>query len=231
MLEAMTTALDSLHPAERSSRPLQQRTDHSAPLAEAGESERRDAAPERTGQEREKTATNGSPKDKFELSREAQEIRQLQRRDREVRAHEAAHAAAGGAYAGSPSYSYEKGPDGRRYATGGEVGIDISPVRGNPEATLQKAQQVRAAALAPAQPSAQDMKVAQKAQAQAMKARQEISEQESDPSALDAAQAASAAATKDPFHGIGGEQTPFGAVSAGAVAEGMTGMTTLDVRA
>lgn len=120
------------------------------------------------------THPDGRPRDRLELSREAQEIRELQARDEEVRAHEAAHAAAGGAYAGAPSYTYERGPDGRSYATGGEVGIDISPIPGDPQATLQKAQQVRTAALAPAQPSAQDMRVAQKAAAMAAKARQQL---------------------------------------------------------
>ena len=123
------------------------------------------------------TKPDGSPRDEVELSREAQEVRKLQLRDREVRAHEAAHAAAGGAYAGSPTYTFERGADGRSYAVGGSVSIDTSPVKGDPQATLQKAEQVRAAALAPAQPSAQDMKVAQKAQTMAAKARLEMVQQ------------------------------------------------------
>lgn len=116
--------------------------------------------------------------DKLELSREGQEIRELQMRDREVRAHEAAHAAAGRSYAGSPNYTYERGPDGRTYAVGGSVRVDMSPIPGDPQATLQKAQQVRSAALAPAQPSAQDMKVAQQAQAMAAVARNDISQEQ-----------------------------------------------------
>ncbi len=124
----------------------------------------------------ETTETDGSPRDTVELSREAQEIRQLQRRDSEVRAHEAAHAAVGGPYAGSPSFSYTKGADGKTYATGGEVSIDVSAVPDDPEATLQKANQIKAAALAPAEPSSQDMKVAQKAQMLATQARQELAD-------------------------------------------------------
>ena len=126
----------------------------------------------------EETHPDGRKKDSVDISREAQEISELQARDQEVRAHEAAHAAAGGSYAGAPSFSYERGPDGQTYAVGGEVSIDVSPVSGNPQATLQKAQQVRAAALAPAQPSAQDMKVAQRAQAMAGKARTELASQQ-----------------------------------------------------
>ncbi len=125
------------------------------------------------------TKPDGSPRDSFELSREAEEIRQLQARDKEVRAHEAAHAAAGGSYAGSPSYSFSRGPDGRSYATGGEVSIDISPIPGDPEATLQKASQVRSAALAPVQPSAQDMRVASRALAMTSEARQTIASEAS----------------------------------------------------
>lgn len=125
------------------------------------------------------TNPDGSQRDSLELSREAQEIRELQRRDQEVRAHEAAHAAVGGQFAGSPSYALTKGADGRSYATDGEVSISVSAVPGDPEATVQKATQVRAAALAPANPSSQDMKVAQKAQMMAAKARQELSRESS----------------------------------------------------
>ncbi|MEA3544239.1 MAG: putative metalloprotease CJM1_0395 family protein [Thermodesulfobacteriota bacterium] len=124
-----------------------------------------------------KTNPDGSQRDSVELSREAQEIRELQVRDREVRAHEAAHAAAGGVYAGAPTYAFKRGPDGQSYAVSGAVSIDISPIKGDPQATLQKAQQVRTAALAPAEPSAQDMRVAQKAQSMAAAARMEISQE------------------------------------------------------
>jgi len=61
------------------------------------------------------TQPDGSPRDEVELSQEAQEIRELQLRDREVRAHEAAHAAAGGAYAGSPTYTFERGAGLQRW--------------------------------------------------------------------------------------------------------------------
>ncbi|SHI74650.1 SprA-related family protein [Malonomonas rubra DSM 5091] len=134
----------------------------------------------RTMPGQEEVGSDGRKKDSFELSREAQEIRDLQRRDAEVRAHEAAHVAAGGAYAGAANFSYERGPDGQTYAVGGEVSIDMSAIPGDPEATLQKAQQVRAAALAPAEPSSQDMKVAQRAQAMAAEARIEIANQRSE---------------------------------------------------
>jgi hypothetical protein len=88
-------------------------------------------------------------------------IRQLQSRDSVVRAHEAAHiAAGGGVVTGGAHYSFQKGPDGREYAVGGEVGIDLSPVSGNSRATIAKMETVRAAALAPAEPSAQDQSVA-----------------------------------------------------------------------
>ncbi len=130
----------------------------------------------RTMPGQDEVGADGRKRDSFELSQEAEEIRKLQARDREVRVHEAAHAAAGGAYSGAPSYTFERGPDGQTYAVGGEVSIDVSPVSGDPLATLQKAQQVRAAALAPAEPSAQDMKVAQRAQAMAAKAHAQLSE-------------------------------------------------------
>lgn len=109
---------------------------------------------------------------------EQQQIQQLQARDREVKAHEAAHmAAAAGLVSGGMSFSYQTGPDGRRYAVGGEVSIDSSPVPDDPQATLDKARQIQAAALAPAQPSAQDRAVAARATRMAAEARVELAQQ------------------------------------------------------
>ncbi|MDO6425450.1 putative metalloprotease CJM1_0395 family protein [Thalassotalea sp. 1_MG-2023] len=90
-------------------------------------------------------------------------IRELQNRDKEVRSHEQAHATAGGAYTGAPSYSFEVGPDGKKYAVEGEVSVDLSPIKGDPQATIAKLQKVYNAALAPANPSIQDSRVANKA--------------------------------------------------------------------
>ena len=87
-------------------------------------------------------------------------INQLKSRDREVRAHETAHASAGGTLAGAPQLDFTTGPDGKRYAVSGEVSIDTSKVSGNAQATIDKMRQVRNAALAPANPSSQDLKVA-----------------------------------------------------------------------
>lgn len=111
-----------------------------------------------------------------QLRQEQLEISELSQRDREVRAHEQAHAAVGGQHAGAPTYSFKRGPDGQRYAVSGEVGIDVSTVPNDPEATLQKMEIVRRAALAPAEPSAQDLSVAATAQAQAAQARVELAQ-------------------------------------------------------
>jgi hypothetical protein len=84
----------------------------------------------------------------------------LRARDGEVRAHESAHIAAGGRYVtGGASFSYQRGPDGANYAVGGEVGIDTSPAS-SPRETAMKMRIVRAAALAPAEPSGADLSVA-----------------------------------------------------------------------
>lgn len=96
-------------------------------------------------------------------------VADLKARDAEVRAHERAHQAAGGQYAGAASYEMTRGPDGRQYAIGGEVPIDVSPGR-TPDETIAKMQQVKAAALAPAEPSGQDRRVAAMADAQRLQA-------------------------------------------------------------
>jgi hypothetical protein len=105
---------------------------------------------------------------------ERAQVSELASRDREVRAHEQAHAAVGGQYAGSPSYEYAAGPDDRRYAVAGEVPIDTAPVPGDPEETIAKMRVVAAAALAPAKPSAQDRAVAALARSQQMQAQAEL---------------------------------------------------------
>ena len=115
-----------------------------------------------------------------ELSKDEQrEVQELKSRDREVRAHEQAHMAAAGPYSvGGPSYEYQRGPDNRQYAVGGEVQIDTSEVSGDPEATIRKAQVIRRAATAPAEPSSQDRSVAAAAGRMEAKARQEMTQQQ-----------------------------------------------------
>lgn len=106
------------------------------------------------------------------------EVDRLKERDREVRAHEQAHVAAGGQYVrGGVQFEYETGPDGRRYAVGGEVSIDSSSVSGDPRKTIQKAQQIRRAAMAPAEPSGQDQRVAAAASQMEAEARQDLIEE------------------------------------------------------
>lgn len=109
---------------------------------------------------------------------EEQQVEQLKQRDREVRAHEAAHQSAAGGYARGMSFTYQIGPDGQRYAIGGEVKIDMSPVPNNPEATIQKMQVVQRAALAPSDPSPQDRAVAAAARSIEQQARRQLLEEQ-----------------------------------------------------
>ncbi|WP_241970386.1 putative metalloprotease CJM1_0395 family protein [Idiomarina seosinensis] len=132
-------------------------------------SERQDSRPAENKQESERT-----PREQQQIQ---QEVRELESRDTEVRNHEQAHAAVGGQYAGSPSYEYERGPNGKSYAVGGEVPIDISVVPGDPQATIQKMTVVRRAALAPAEPSAADRSIAAEASTKASQARAELAQQ------------------------------------------------------
>lgn len=117
-----------------------------------------------------------------ELSEEEKrEVQELKTTDREVRAHEAAHVAAGGQYVrGGATFEYQTGPDGKRYAVGGEVSIDSSPISGDPQATINKMQVIRKAALAPAQPSGQDRAVAAAATRNETKARRELAKEKTE---------------------------------------------------
>ena len=132
------------------------------------------------------TAPRARQQDRVELSpevrssgrlteQEQKELDELRTRDREVRMHEQAHKAAAGPHGGPISFSFTTGPDGKRYAVEGEVPIDVSPVEGDADATIRKMQQVRAAALAPA-----DRQVAAKAQQIEREAQTEQLQQEKD---------------------------------------------------
>lgn len=102
-------------------------------------------------------------------------VQQLKSRDLEVKAHEQAHLSVAGSFAtGGASFTYTTGPNGVRYATGGEVGIDSSKIEGNPAATIRKADAIRRAALAPASPSSQDQLVARNATVMAEEARADL---------------------------------------------------------
>lgn len=126
-------------------------------------------------------ASRNGPQATEELTEEEKKkVQELQRRDREVRAHEAAHKTAGGSLAGHPTFETVKGPDGRSYAVSGEVKIDTSEVPNNPDATIRKMETVKRAALAPSNPSAQDRQVAAEAEAKIQKARQEKREQQAE---------------------------------------------------
>jgi hypothetical protein len=111
-------------------------------------------------QEKQQAAEEVSEQEELQLEQEQQQIKELKARDTEVRTHEQAHAAVGGQYAGSPSYEYQRGPDGTNYAVGGEVPIDVGVINGDPQATIDKMQTVLAAALAPAEPSGADRAIA-----------------------------------------------------------------------
>lgn len=135
-----------------------------------------------------------------ELSQEEEgQVRDLKKRDAEVKQHEQAHASVGGPYAGSPSYEYARGPDGKRYAVSGEVPIDASAER-EPEQTIRKMEIVIRAALAPAEPSPQDRQVAAQASQQRSEAQAELQKKRAEEQAGDA---------DDP---AGADNAPIGAV-------------------
>jgi hypothetical protein len=160
-------------PGEPGERPaiLAAPTESARPVEAAGTAT--EAGPLSRGEEPEKPSDGGEDL----TEEEEKQVRDLKQRDQEVRAHEEAHAAVGGSYASAPKYEFTQGPDGKRYAVGGEVQIDTSAVAENPEATIRKMDVVIRAALAPAEPSSQDMAVARQAQQTRDRARAELARQ------------------------------------------------------
>jgi len=104
-------------------------------------------------------------------------VRDLQARDSEVKAHEAAHQAAGGGMTGAASYTYQQGPDGKMYAIGGEVSISMKS-GSTPEETIANARQIAVAAMAAGNPSPQDFAVASSARVMEMKAQQQLAREQ-----------------------------------------------------
>ena len=102
------------------------------------------------------TSRQGPMANPKELSQaEELEVRRMRQRDAEVRRHELTHAAAGGPHIGVAEYKYQRGPDGKLYAVGGRVSIDVAPA-GSPAATIRKMDTVIRAAMAPLNPSMED---------------------------------------------------------------------------
>ncbi|NLL35993.1 MAG: hypothetical protein GX256_00550 [Fretibacterium sp.] len=106
-------------------------------------------------------------------------VRELQQIEREVIAHEAAHQAAAGRFGGPVRYTRTTGPDGRSYITGGSVPIHV-PATNDPEEALRNMEQVQRAALAPGDPSGQDLQVAARAAASATQIRQQLAAKRSE---------------------------------------------------
>lgn len=141
------------------------------------EAEASETAPQNSAQAALKGGSAGGNEKPNELTEEEEEeVEELQQRDQEVRQHEQAHKTVGGSYAGSIQYETVTGPDGKEYAVGGEVDIDVSAVPNNPEATIRKMEVVERAALAPAEPSSKDIQVARTAQQTRAQAQAELKE-------------------------------------------------------
>lgn len=99
----------------------------------------------------------------------------LQGADMRVKSHEQRHLAVlGGLAASGINYNYIIGPNGRRFAVGGSIAVDLEPVHGNPRATIDKAQRLRAAAFAVGDSSIADKRVAAKAYRMEQEAREEL---------------------------------------------------------
>ena len=119
-------------------------------------------------------SADGEERTRAQALEQSRVISELKSIDQEVRAHESAHASVGGSVTGAPSFSYKQGPDGKRYAVGGEVSVDLSSVKGDPQATIAKMKKVHAAALAPVNPSVQDTRIASTATQLGLQAQSEL---------------------------------------------------------
>ncbi|MEX2451135.1 MAG: putative metalloprotease CJM1_0395 family protein [Rhodospirillales bacterium] len=139
---------------------------------DAATAESSDGAENDETQEARHTPANPQGLSKEEL----QEVKKLQKRDREVRNHERAHQNAAPDLTGPARFKTTRGPDGKLYAVAGEVSIDTGEAA-TPEATIRKMDKVIRAALAPLDPSPQDRQVAAQARAEKIEAQNDLQEE------------------------------------------------------
>ncbi len=109
-----------------------------------------------------------NPNEKSE--EENRTLQKLKNRDQEVRLHEAQHNRNPGTVSiGGPQYTYTIGPDGKVYATGGQVMVTTG-ASGDPKTALRKARALKSAALSTGEPSSMDMAAAVSAREMEMEA-------------------------------------------------------------
>lgn len=156
-----------------------QRADSDVRLSDEGKQRSLAAISKERSSENVSPSVTSADHEKLQLTTE---IRQLSQRDREVRNHERIHASIAGAHGGTPSFQFQRGPNGVLYAVSGSVSIDLSVVPGNAEATIRKAEQIERAALGPSDPSGADRAVAAKARSLANQARAELAKDNEVPS-------------------------------------------------
>jgi hypothetical protein len=106
-------------------------------------------------------------------TQQQRQVQTLARNDRAVRADDQAQRALAGGIANG-RVQYQMGPDGRRYAVDRQVTFDVTPVPGDPAATLRKMEVVSRAATAPANPSATDRAAAAQAEQLTRQARAQL---------------------------------------------------------
>lgn len=88
-------------------------------------------------------------------------LEKFKKTDAQIRSHEQVHATIG--HTTSPiSYTYQQGPDGKMYAVGGSVRLDVS-IPDDPKAASFKLDQIARAASGPSNPSGADIAIATQA--------------------------------------------------------------------
>lgn len=174
----------SWRPPPSSTGPGSPKTDSSPAAGDSGRGAGASGSGDRISADNSATRLSGEERDL---------LQQLRQRERQVRHHEQAHMAASGKYTRGAQFQYRQGPRGQLWAVGGEVGFDSSRPE-DPKEAKEKGKTLVDAALAPAQPSNQDLRVASQARQMVAKAQAEL-RQSQNPAEGDAAYRRSAASS------------------------------------
>lgn len=120
------------------------------------------------------TSSTNSPRDtETKSGNNSNERKQLELSQTQIQRHIESHRAVTTQHSSPPNYQYQS-LDGALYIVSGDVVFDTSAESNNPQATLEKAQLIRMASMAPIDPSLQDRNASQQAMMMVTQAKGEI---------------------------------------------------------
>ena len=126
------------------------------------------------------SSTNSARDTETKSGDNSAERKQLELSQTSIQRHVESHLAVTTQYSSPPNYQYRP-LDGQLYVVSGDVAFDTSSEPNDPKATLEKAQLISMASMAPTEPLLQDRNASQQAMVMATQAKGEINTVSAEP--------------------------------------------------